>query len=363
MKKHVYHLAWMGFALLAIQCTKETTVIDLVSQDTTPYIIDTKGAPPPVIAPDNPLTVQGVKLGKMLFYETRLSKDNTQSCASCHMQEFAFSDTARLSTGVSGFHGKRQAMAVVNMAYNTNEFFWDGRAHLLRDQSLMPIQDSLEMAETLENVVAKLSADASYKDQFTRAFGSETINPLRISLALEQFMNSMVSFNSKFDKFQRGEVALTPAEMRGRRLFFTEFNPAFPDSSGGDCAHCHGGLNFANNRYSNNGLDADGDFQDYGREGVTNHAQDRGRFKIPTLRNIALTPPYMHDGRFNTLAEVVQHYNTGMKASSTLDPILVFPQDEGGLQLSQQDVSDLVAFLHTLTDAEFTTNEEYSSPF
>lgn len=355
-----------AIALLAltVQCKKDNpTTNDTVKYDDTPFVLDTRDLTPPTISSDNPLTVQGVELGRMLFHETRLSRDNTQSCASCHMQEFAFSDTARLSIGVSGFEGKRQAMAVINMAYNTNEFFWDGRAHLLRHQSLLPIQDSLEMDESLENVVAKLSADAAYTDQFIRAFGSDSITPLKISLALEQFMNSIVSVNSKYDQYLRGDASLTAEEERGRRLFFAEFNPGFPDSSGADCAHCHGGSNFENDLFMNNGLDGDGEFADHGRELVTQSSSDRGKFKVPTLRNIELTPPYMHDGRFNTLEEVVEHYNTGLKSSSTVDPALLYPINSGGLQLTQQDVSDLVAFLKTLTDTEMQTNPAYASPF
>lgn len=334
-----------------------------VAYDSTPYVLDTKDFTPPTIAEDNPLTIQGVKLGRMLFHETRLSRTNTQSCASCHMQEFAFSDTATLSVGVSGFRGHRQAMAVVNMAYNTNEFFWDGRAHLLRHQSILPIQDSLEMDEELDSVVAKLSRDQSYVDQFIRAFGSDTITSTRISLALEQFMNTIVSVNSKYDQFLRGDVSLTDSEARGKRLFFAEFNPGFPDSSGADCAHCHGGSNFEDDSFKNNALDADADFADVGREKVTGLSSDRAKFKVPTLRNVELTAPYMHDGRFKTLEEVVQHYNTGMVSSSTIDPALIYPLNSGGLQLDSTDVADLVAFLKTLTDNDLVNNQEYASPF
>ena len=296
----------------------------------------------------------------MLFYETMLSKDGTMSCGSCHRQKHSFADTNTLSIGVEGLPGKRQAMAVINMAWNTNEFFWDGRAHLLRDQSILPIQDELEMNETLENVVSKLSAEQSYKDQFKRAFGSTEISSYKISLALEQFMNSIVSVDSKYDQYLRGDVALTDSEERGRELFFTEYNEFFPATSGADCAHCHSPTNFSNNEYMNNGLDAT--ITDIGREDVTMSAADKGKMKVTSLRNIELTTPYMHDGRFTTLEEVVDHYNNGLEMSPTLDPALANTINTG-LMLDAQDKADLVAFLKTLTDQTFLNNQEYSDPF
>ncbi|MDX5429390.1 MAG: cytochrome-c peroxidase, partial [Bacteroidota bacterium] len=305
--------------LIVLSCKKDPPAEDGVALDETPYDLSIGAFPPPPIASDNQLTVQKVQLGRMLFYEKKLSRDNSQSCASCHRQEHAFTDTAKFSIGVLGFEGKRQAMSSFNMAWNTNEFFWDGRAHLLRDQSLLPIQDSLEMHETLPNVVEKLQADPKYRDQFVRAFGTDEISSEWISLALEQFMNSIVSVNSKYDRFLAGLETLTESEARGKKLFFTEYNQFFPDSSGADCAHCHSGLNFSNNQYMNNGMDSDPDMTDFGREKATMDPMDRGKFKVVSLRNIAVTAPYMHDGRFSTLEEVIEHYNSGLKASTTLD--------------------------------------------
>lgn len=344
-----------------VGCKKDESPSASVEWDQTPYVLEIGDFPPAPIAPDNALTNQGVKLGRMLFYEKKLSKDNSMSCASCHRQQHAFSDTNQFSIGVDGHMGGRQAMAVFNMAWNTNEFFWDGRAHLLRDQSLLPIQDSLEMAETLPNAVAKLEADQAYKDQFKRAFGSDEITSTKMSLAMEQFMNSIVSVENKFDKVQRGEATFTASERRGRRLFFTEYNQFYPDSSGADCAHCHTPQNFENDRYMNNGLDAEADIDDFGRENATLNPMDRGKMKVPSLRNIELTPPYMHDGRFNTLEEVAEHYNSGIKASPSLDPALANTMGTG-LFLDAQDKADLVAFLRTFTDADLMTNPDYSDP-
>ena len=350
------------FALVGLVACKDDDKVDTVQHDTTAYTLQFGDFPAPDIAPDNELTVQGVKLGRMLFYEEMLSGDGTMSCASCHMQEFAFTDTAQFSTGIRGMQGGRQAMSVFNMAWNTNEFFWDGRAHLLRDQSILPIQDELEMDETLDNVVAKLSGNEMYTDQFIRAFGTDEITSERISLALEQFMNSIVSTNSKYDDFLKDSTAFTASEKRGFELFVGEYNPFFSDQSGADCQHCHSGLNFENDQFMNNGLDTDGNIADNGREKKTEDPADIGKFKVVSLRNIALTAPYMHDGRFKTLEEVVEHYNSQIQASATLDPALEQTRDKG-LMLSAQDKADLVAFLRTLTDKDLMTNPEYSNPF
>ncbi len=351
----------MGFVLIQ-SCKDDDKVDESTAHDTTPYSFNQGVFPDPSIPDDNKLTIQGVKLGRMLFYETMLSKDGSMSCGSCHAQSNAFDDTARFSIGVRELPGKRQAMAIFNMAWNSNEFFWDGRAHLLRDQSLKPIQDELEMDETLENVIDKLQNNAAYRIQFSKTFGSNEITSEKISLALEQFMMSIVSMNSKYDKYLAGTDSLTVSEERGRQLFFAEYNPFFPEESGADCVHCHGGSNFENDSYLNNGLDADGDVKDKGRENVSKAPADRGRFKVPSLRNIELTTPYMHDGRFSTLEEVVDHYNEGLKASTNIDPALENTREKG-LLLDAQEKADLVAFLKTLTDPVLTSDPAYSDPF
>lgn len=365
MKK--YSLLLIAGVLLGIaSCSKDNTdnpTTSPVTQDDTPYELNTWDLPEPTIAEDNQLTIAGVALGRNLFYDNILSLDQTMNCASCHQQEFAFSDTSRFSIGVVGEPGGRQSMAVVNMAWNTNEFFWDGRAHLLRDQVVKPIQDPLELNLAMDVLLERLQNSTNYPDMFMKAFGSSTITEELLGLALEQFCNSIVSGNSKYDQYLAGTVELSESEERGRTLFFAEYNPGFPDISGADCAHCHSGINFENDQYMNNALDADADMEDMGRAEVTENPADNGKFKVPTLRNVALTPPYMHDGRFNTLSEVLDHYNTGMIESSTIDPALIYPLYNGGLQLTEQDIQDLVAFLHTLSDETLITNPEYASPF
>jgi cytochrome c peroxidase len=342
--------------LIAAACAKAPEPV----WDTASYTLDYGGLPEPELPGDNLLTEQGVKLGRMLFYETRLSGDNSLACASCHKQENAFTDTNRFSTGIDGLEGHRQAMSAVNMLWNTNGYFWDGRAQKLRDQSIIPIQDDLEMNETMENVVEKLEQDTLYKHQFFRAFGSEDISSHRIGLALEQFMNSIVSYRSKYDLFLEGEATFTEKEELGMELFFEEYNPYFPETSGADCGHCHGGKNFSSQEYMNNGLDSI--YNDNGRYDVTGLESDRGAMKVTTLRNIELTPPYMHDGRFNTLEEVIDHYNEGLRNNASLNPALAMTMGTG-LMLNETDKDALIAFLKTLTDTSLIQDSRYASPF
>ena len=231
-------LVGMSVAIFMLSQCKEGGPGDITSDpeavlNETPYELAIGTFPEPEFN-GNELTVEGVRLGKMLFYEKMMSQDNSISCGSCHKQENGFSDPDRLSEGVGGSLGKRQAMAIFNTAWHTNEFFWDGRSHLLRDQSLKPIQDELEMKETLEGVITKLQEEQIYLDQFTRAFGDESITSERMSLALEQFMNSIVSNQSKYDAFLAGSASLTDSEERGRVLFFAEYNPSFPEVSGAE---------------------------------------------------------------------------------------------------------------------------------
>lgn len=342
---------------LAVSCKE-----DGVMYDPEPFELQYNSLPAPNLPADNPLTVQGVELGRMLFYDPQLSRDGSQACASCHRQTDAFTDTATFSLGVAGLEGKRQAMTIFNMAWHENDFFWDGRADLLRDQAILPIQDPLEMDETLDRVIEKLNEDSRYQDQFKRAFDTEEASVELLALALEQFMLSIVSTNSKYDQYLAGSLSLSESEARGMELFFAEFNPFFPEVSGADCAHCHAGNNFENDLYMNNGLDSDADFLDFGRELVTMDPTDRAKFKVTSLRNIAESGPYMHDGRFKTLEEVVEHYNSGIQFSSTVDPTVENTRATG-LMLTDQDKEDLVNFLKTLSDPDFYVNPAYQSPF
>ncbi|MBP6826625.1 MAG: cytochrome-c peroxidase [Saprospiraceae bacterium] len=358
----MHKISSLGFLVLFLTaCDPKDPVETPATYDPTPYDLKVGDFPTPDLPADNKLTVAGVQLGRMLFYEKMLSKDGSQACADCHQQKDAFSDIRQFSIGVEGLPGKRQAMAVMNLAWHRNGLFWDGRAPKIRDQALKPIQDPLEMNETLPNVVAKLAADKKYTDQFIRAFGDATVTSERVSLALEQFMLTMVSNNAKYDQVLRGQATLTDSEKRGKDLFFSEFDP-FGSEKGAECFHCHAGHNFTNDEFMNNGLDTDAGLTDEGRKKVTTDPADRGKFKVPSLRNIALTPPYMHDGRFATLEDVIDHYDHGVKTSATVDILLQYNLQPGGLQLTVQDKADLVAFLKTLTDTDFLANAAYGKP-
>jgi cytochrome c peroxidase len=339
--------------------------------------------PIPELPRDNPLTEEGVRLGALLFFDPRLSANNSQSCARCHQPEAAFVDLGKaVSRGAEGDTGTRNSMPLFNLAWKSS-FFWDGRAASLREQVLQPIQNPIEMHETLENVVARLkssrvnsrhetrafqslvhnrpseatqslftSAAANRKDYpalFAGAFGTPEITTNRIARALEQFLLAQVSHESKFDRFIAGKAELTPEEQRGFELFRTEYDPR-RGQFGADCFHCHGGPLFQSQSFANNGLDAE--FKDLGRYLATKKDGDKGKFAVPSLRNVAVTAPYMHDGRFATLEEVVEHYGTGVKRSATLDPNLA-KHPNGGVPLSVADKHALAAFLRTLTDERF----------
>ncbi len=361
-KKITSLLVLSGFIVLT-SCKKDPEPY-VAEYDSTPYSLQytNNTLPVPNLPSDNPLTIEKVELGRMLFYENQLSKDGSMNCATCHVQSDGFSDLNQFSTGVEGLQGGRQAMAIFNMAWNENGFFWDGRAELLRHQSILPIQDPLEMNETLENVISKLGSDTLYISQFKRAFDGGAITSLNISLALEAFMMSIVSDNSKYDRYLAGTETLTASEENGRVLFFAEYNEFFPATSGADCAHCHSGTNFENDQYMNNGLDTDGTMTDEGRQDATGDPNDKGKFKVTSLRNIAVTEPYMHDGRFSTLEEVIDHYNDGIQQSATLDPALDATTTTG-LMLDATEKADLINFLKTLTDDSYLNNPAYKSPF
>jgi len=312
--------------------------------------------PMPDLPMDNPLIEERVSLGEKLFQDPAFSKDNSISCLACHNPEKGFSDPRRFSIGIHGDPGTRNSMTLLNLAWKKS-FFWDGRATSLRQQVLMPVQEHDEMDESLANVANKLSANSAYPPLFEKAFGSPEINPGKIALALEQFILTLTSYRSKFDLAMAGLTKLTPEEQRGFELFMTEYEPRM-GQRGADCFHCHGGALFTDSQFHNNGLDASP--VDPGRAKVTGRDADLGKFSTPTLRNVALTAPYMHDGRFKTLDEVIEHYNSGVQRSPTLDPNLAKHPVEG-IQLSSPDKKALVAFLKALTDtnlpASFSPNQ------
>jgi len=314
----------------------------------TPYRFTMSGYfPIPPLPRDNPLLEERIALGKLLFNDTAFSRDRTLSCASCHLVENAFTDPRRFSVGVEGRVGTRNGMPLFNLAWK-NSFFWDGRAPSLRAQALMPVQDHLEMDEKLENVVAKLGKTS--REHFARAFDSDAVTPERIGLAIENYLLTLTSYDSKFDRSMQGKDKLSAEEQRGFELFMTEYEPRM-GQRGADCFHCHGGPLFTDHQFHNNGLSPVE--SDTGRERITQNERDLNKFSTPSLRNIALTAPYMHDGRFQTLEEVIAHYDHNLRRNDTLDPNLA-KHPLTGIQLSEADKSALVAFLKTLTDEKYT---------
>lgn len=313
----------------------------------------------------NSITNQGATLGRVLFYDNSLSANNTISCASCHQQSNGFSDPDRLSTGFEGELTGRHSMGLSNARYYENgRFFWDERAATLEDQVLMPIQDHVEMGMELDELVEKLQAQAYYPILFARAFGDTSITSDRISLALSQFVRSMLSYQSKYDVGLGQAGGGAPNQLPNFTALENLGLQIFTDPQRGACAGCHTGPLQIGIGAQNNGLDAR--TIDEGLAGVTGNRADEGKFKSPSLRNIAVTAPFMHDGRFETLAEVVEHYNSGVQAHRNLDPRL-----RGGpgnpqarrLNLNQEEKDALVAFLNTLTDERFLTGEQFSDPF
>jgi len=314
---------------------------------------------------NNPVTDAGATLGRVLFYDTKLSANETVACASCHKTTEGLSDGVALSEGFDGELTGRHSMGLTNARFNNNgRYFWDERAATLEEQVLMPFQDPVEMGITLQELEDKVADQAFYPSLFNEAFGDEEITTQRISRALAQFVRSMVSYESKYD-IGRAQVNnprtdfanFTNAENLGKRLFFDN-----PNQGGAGCAACHGTEVFIQPGPRNNGLDAT--TTDAGIGGANGNNNQIGSFRSPSLRNIALDAPFMHDGRFATLAEVVEHYNSGVQAHPNLSNQL---RGQNGaprvLNLTQEEKDALVAFMHTLTDEGMLNNEKFSNPF
>ena len=340
--------------LVLFSCKEEPDLADPPGEtwDPQPFeLIAPDGFPTLEIPADNPMTVEGVELGRMLFYDPILSADNSQSCASCHAPDFSFTDNGRqFSIGIDGTVGTRNSMAVINAGWMPS-LFWDGRRSSLEDQALEPVPNPIEMHQSWADAAAKLSVHEEYPDLFFKAFGSREIDSTLVVKAISQFERTLISSNSKWDRYLRGEAQLTQSESKGFEIFFTEK---------GDCFHCHATILFTDNLFHNNGLDSV--FTDKGLFDVTGNSLDLGKFKTPTLRNIELTAPYMHDGRFSTLGEVVDFYSHHVTYSETIDPLMKEVQ-QGGVQLTDDEKFHLISFLKTLTDTTFVNNPDYANPF
>ncbi|MFN3755079.1 cytochrome-c peroxidase [Flavobacterium sp.] len=334
---------WKYYSLLGLPVL---ICLAFSNQFTTPIYFEVpKGWPEPKYDfKKNPLTEEGFQLGRHLFYDPIISRDSTISCSSCHLQQTGFTHVDHdLSHGIEGRIGTRNSLALINLAWNNN-FHWDGGVNNLEVQAINPIENPTEMDEKLENVIIKLQRSEKYKGLFTKAFGDEKITSQRLLKALAQFTVSLISTNSKYDKVMRKAETFTAQEQRGYDLFKA------------NCASCHIEPLFSSDRFENNGLAIDETLNDLGRIKITNRKEDQFRFKVPTLRNIQFTFPYMHDGRFKTLTEVVKHYNS-LGNDKALPVALTKP-----MSLSDIDRVDLVAFLQTLTDKEFLYNKRFSFP-
>ena len=296
----------------------------------------------------NPPTEKGFELGKKLFYDGKLSSDGVVSCGFCHIQDFSFTHhTHIVSHGVNGALGTRNAQPLQNMIF-MNEFTWDGAAESLDAQPIIPITAEVEMNESFSNIIDKLQADEEYPQLFAEAFENGEVNTDNMLKAISQFLVMMVSADSKYDKILKNEGSQFTAEEEAGKVLFDQ-----------KCATCHAGVLFTDQSYRNNGLPIDPEYDDEGRSRITGLQADKYKFKVPSLRNIQITYPYMHDGRFQTLAQVLDHYDSGMVVTENLDP--VFQQNENlGISLTEDEKQKIIAFLETLTDDNFLLDDRFA---
>lgn len=373
--KRYFFLFFMAISLFLVTAAASCNSGQKEEYTPTPYKLEIpRFFPTHVNIPsDNPLTVEGVALGKALFNEGRLcgymgnDPDSMMSCATCHVRANGFDvgmNNPRfpggVTHGVTGIPTPHNAMPLFNLVFNHEGYFWNGRIHpsnpkagqrTLEDVVTMGITAPHEMNSTAEKAVAAIRSIDYYPLMFKKAFGTEEVTIERIEKAIAQYIRTLVSGNSKFDRYMRGEEQLTPQELRGYVLFSTE--------EGADCFHCHGSDGsplFTTNLFYNNGLD--GTFSDDGdRHAITGNSKDIGSYRAPSLRNIEVTAPYMHDGRFKTLDEVLEFYNSGLVNSPYISP-LMHKINQGGALLTPSQIADLKAFLFTLTDEEFLYGED-----
>jgi cytochrome c peroxidase len=397
MKNLRFCVFFVGIITFLLSCSHEPNgsgVLDDANDLTdipynpTPYIIQKPAHFPEILIPeDNPMTKEGVQLGRKLFYDYILSGDSTQSCSSCHLPAGSFTDNKAVSKGIDGITGTRSSMSLLNIAYvktgkdlatgNVKGLFWDGRSENLESQALLPVEDPIELHNTWANAVGKLKAHSQYPTDFRKAFGITNKSEITKELAakaLAQFERILISSGeSKYDKFLNGQAFLTDEEEDGRIMFFDDATSLGVNLPDGQCFHCHGGITLTGSQFFNNGLDEMPDlnnFPDKGRGLISGNIEDNGKFRSPTLRNIALTAPYMHDGRFSNLEEVMNHYGTHGKPSPNKDPFInqigFLIQGSNPVQyqnLSNEHQKSIIAFLHTLTDTTFINNPDIVSPF
>lgn len=353
-------LLLISLVFLLGSCKKDGVDLTDISYDPIPYeVVSPTGYPQLEEPAGNAMTVDGVALGRELFYDPILSVDSTMACASCHKQEKAFTDGLAISTGVDGIAGHRSSMSLVDVGFFYNGLFWDGRSANLEDQALLPVEDPIELHHRWPEVIEKFKVHADYPTMFRKAFGIESdaeITRDLASMALAQFERSLVSSgNTKYERVLDEKDVFESDELMGFEIYFDK-DITLPD---GQCLHCHGGPLLTDNEYRNNGLDVAADYDDFpdlGRGEVDGEFINKGKFRTPSLRNIEHTAPYMHDGRFETLEEVMDHYTSGGHPSINKDPLI------DSIFLNVEQKAAVIAFLKTLSDDDFLTNEAYSNP-
>lgn len=298
----------------------------------TPYeLVIPPGFPYMVIPEDNPATVEGIQLGRMLYYDSIIDKGNERACAQCHIQELSFTSDG-------------DVLPHINLAWN-NAYLWNGEVKGVLENVML-----FEVEHFFHTDMNKLNEDSGYSELFKKAFNVDTITSREVANAIAQFVRTLSSNNSKYDRFLKGEATLTQSEEAGYKLFFSEE---------GDCFHCHGTILLTDNSFHNNGIDS---IPTQGRAEITGKQKDIGKYKSPTLRNIEFTAPYMHDGRYTSLEEVIDFYSEGVNWSPTIDPLMK-KVHRGGVHLNEEEKSQLISFLNTFSDTAFINNPDFSSPF
>jgi len=292
---------------------------------------------------ENPITKEGFELGRKLFYDVRLSRGAQVSCGTCHAQVHAFADhSTPISFGVDSRAGIRNATGIYNLAW-INDFMWDGGINHIEVMPLAPIGEPAEMDMDLAELIEYLQSETEYPQEFEKAFGTDSIDTQKFLLALTKFQGAIVSDGSRYDQYLLGEFSLNEQQENGLHIFEAK------------CSSCHSGVLQTDGSFRNNGLDSV--FNDLGRARITSNAEDNGKFRVPSLRNVALTNPYMHDGRFATLPQVLDHYSEGIVNSPTLDAELT-----GGIPLTEAEKTDLLEFLYTLSDFELLSDFRFAEP-
>jgi cytochrome c peroxidase len=345
--KKLYVIAGISLIITALSwlltaCKKEQNIKNLTLKSQEIPV----GFPAPLYTfQDNPLSEEGFELGRKLFYDGRLSIDNEHPCSSCHQQIAGFGTFEHdRSHGVNNTHTLRNAPVLFNLAWNSY-LHWDGAYKSLYDEAAQPLHGAHEMGETYAGIINKINDDKTYRELFRKVFRSSIIRPEYILKALQQFTGNLVSANSKYDKYKRGEYVFTPQENAGYSIYLT------------NCSSCHPEPLFTDNSFRNIGLPVDPFLNDFGRMMITGNVSDSLKFKVPTLRNSNVSSNYMHDGRFGTLGQVINHYRTGVQPGPTLDPALV-----GGISMTNTDANNLFQFLKALTDSSFLTDTRLSDP-